>query len=617
MNDIYNTSIASAQTISKFLEKINLPAVDLSFDKQNECHLVKLDPWDPQIIPHLYPNWNPLQMCRINRHMHTELKNGTVRMLNDINSECQYRCLYVSSELDLKPSNWIKMKKNATYQESCEFIETHCTKNGTTTFQYIHDQLMRQNDKVFQEEDELHPGVFMLVLDSTSSSSGIRTVMETNQVLRQFYDATTFYYHNKVGLNSRPNAFAIFSGTRISQLDERHFPDKSDSEYLNSCKDGVKKNETVTYDFINQSYASIVAEDWIGAFNWPNCKGYDYPPTDHFCNAMILRSTVKQPKKEEKDFEKYFYKAECQEPYHKVMNYASKFLDEYNGISKFVVIWLSLMTHDSASGLYRTDKYFANFFRKHVNNLNNSFVFLMGDHGLRFGDIRSTRPGQMEDNNPLFMVALPKYLRSNEQLILNLKQNSRRHTSQFDFYATLYDIARYARKDNFQKWDEHDFRNEFGDIRGGIRAKSILRPILYDRTCEEMEIPDEYCICEQIWHKIDIHSDNVTNAAQFLINDINDFLKQKNLTEICETLDFIEVISANQLENKPVLKIVVSASPSYGKYEAQLLKEKDNFIIITKITRLDKYGEQGYCAPAEDVRPLCYCRQQLTTSTTR
>ncbi|EJW79236.1 hypothetical protein WUBG_09857 [Wuchereria bancrofti] len=96
--------------------------------------------------------------------------------------------------------------------------------------------VVKQNGKVFQEEDELHPGVFMLVLDSTSSSSGIRTIMETNQVLRQFYDATTFYYHNKVGLNSRPNAFAMFSGTRISQLDERRFPGKSDSEYSNSCK---------------------------------------------------------------------------------------------------------------------------------------------------------------------------------------------------------------------------------------------------------------------------------------------------------------------------------------------------------------------------------------------
>ncbi|EJW76070.1 hypothetical protein WUBG_13019 [Wuchereria bancrofti] len=162
-----------------------------------------------------------------------------------------------------------------------------------------------------------------------------------------------------------------------------------------------------------------------------------------------------------------------------------------------------------------------------------------------------------------------------------------------------------------------NYRSEFGDIRGGIRAKSILRPILYDRTCEEMEIPDEYCICEQTWYNTDIHGDDVTNAAQFLINDINDFLKQKNLTEICETLDFIEIISAKQLENRPVLKIVVSASPSYGKYEAQLLKEKDNFIIITKIIRLDEYGEQGYCTPGEDVRPLCYCRRQLTTSATR
>uniref|UniRef100_A0A1I7VSA2 NUC domain-containing protein n=1 Tax=Loa loa TaxID=7209 RepID=A0A1I7VSA2_LOALO len=517
-------------------------------------------------------------MCRINRQMHTELENGTIRMLNDTTSECQYRCLHMNGELNLKPSNWIKMKKNEAYYESCEFIETHCMKNKKTTFRYIHDQARRNSE-----------------------------------VLRQLYDATTFYYHNKVGLNSRPNAFAIFSGTRISTLDENFFPDKSDSEYPDSCKNGVKRNETITYDFIDQSYASVIAEDWIGAFNWPNCKGYDQPPTDHFCNALVLRSTGKQPNQEENDFDNYFYKGECQEPYHKLMNFVSKFLNEYNGISKFAMIWLSLIAHDSPNGLYRTDKYFANFFRKHVKDLNNSFVFLMGDHGIRFGNIRSTRPGQMEDNNPLFTVALPKYLRSNEQLILNLKQNSRRHTSQFDFYATLYDIARYARKDNFQKWDEHDFRNEFGEIRGGIRAKSILRPISYDRTCEEMEIPEEYCICEQTWHKINIYGDDVTEAAQLLIASINDFLKQKNLTGTCEVLDFIEVISAESFEAKSLLDVVVRASPSNGKYEAQLLKKKDKFEIITKITRLDEYGNQGYCAPDEEVRSLCYCRQQLTT----
>ncbi|OZC05674.1 hypothetical protein X798_07351, partial [Onchocerca flexuosa] len=172
---------------------------------------------------------------------------------------------------------------------------------------------------------------------------------------------------------------------------------------------------------------------------------------------LILRSTGDLSRKDENDFNNHFYKGECHERYHKLISFVSKFLNEYKGISKFVMIWLSMIAHDTANGLYRTDKYFANFFREHVNNLNNSFIFVMGDHGLRFGKIRATSPGLIEDNNPFFMIALPKYLRSNEQLILNLKRNSRRHTSHFDFYATLYDIARYARNDNFRKWNEYDF----------------------------------------------------------------------------------------------------------------------------------------------------------------
>lgn len=49
-------------------------------------------------------------------------------------------------------------------------------------------------------------------------------------------------------------------------------------------------------------------------------------------------------------------------------------------------------------------QYFANFFRHHINNLDNSFIFVLGDHGLRFGGIRSTPVGLLEDNNPLLMV---------------------------------------------------------------------------------------------------------------------------------------------------------------------------------------------------------------------
>lgn len=331
-------------------------------------------------------------------------------------------------------------------------------------------------------------------------------------------------------------------------------------------------------------------------------------------SALILRSTGDISAGDEKDFHKYFYKGECHERYHKLMDFTGKFLNEYNGISKFVMIWLSMLAHDSASGLYRTDKYFADFFRKHVDNLNNSFVIVMGDHGLRFGGIRQTSPGTIEDNNPLLTVALPKYLRTNEQLILNLKRNSRRHTSQYDFYATLYDIARYARNENFEKWDEHDFREEFGQERGGIRARSLLRPIPYDRTCGEMEIPEDFCICVRTWHAIDTNNANVTEAANLIIEDINDFLKQKKLSEHCETLSLIKVISAEDLEEEPIMKLVINAAPSNGKYEAQLAKEKDGLRMVTKATRVDEYGNQGNCAMAEDVRPLCYCKNQLETT---
>lgn len=57
-----------------------------------------------------------------------------------------------------------------------------------------------------------------------------------------------------------------------------------------------------------------------------------------------------------------------------------------------------------------------------------------------------------------------------------------------------------------------------------------------------MEIPEEFCICERIWLKVDVHSDDAMTAAQLIISHINDFLKKKSLIGTCRTLDFIEVI---------------------------------------------------------------------------
>uniref|UniRef100_A0A914CD13 Uncharacterized protein n=1 Tax=Acrobeloides nanus TaxID=290746 RepID=A0A914CD13_9BILA len=66
----------------------------------------------------------------------------------------------------------------------------------------------------------------------------------------------------------------------------------------------------------------------------------------------------------------------------------------------------------------------------------------MGDHGLRFGQFRSTRVGQVEDNNPALFVVVPEKLRNNYPIMNMLQENSKQLISHFDLYASFVDIAR-------------------------------------------------------------------------------------------------------------------------------------------------------------------------------
>lgn len=58
--------------------------------------------------------------------------------------------------------------------------------------------------------------------------------------------------------------------------------------------------------------------------------------------------------------------------------------------------------------------------------------------------ITATKQGELEINNPVLAVVVPENLRSNANLMRNLRRNARQLTTHFDTYATLVNIARVS-----------------------------------------------------------------------------------------------------------------------------------------------------------------------------
>ncbi|VDN03042.1 unnamed protein product [Thelazia callipaeda] len=554
---------------------------------QSTCILPKLNPYDAQVLPFLSPSWNPLKKCKVSTKMHTELKDGVLKQLINSTSTCFYRCLYRNAEDRYAAGEWFLMQSNKSYREECDFIEIHCCTFVRTTFRYIHSQVHKPKLKHFQAEDISHPSVLIFLLDSVSSSTATRSASKTIKVLRENFEAVQFHYHNKVGLNSRPNAFAIFAGVRTAFLDADRFLEKSVPELIDSCRKGLNREETITFDFINNNYATLITEDWVGAFSWPDCVGYGFAPTDHYTSPLIIRSTSGRHKTV---FDNYFYYGRCKETFHRVVNYAGKFLKVYENIAKFAVVWLSHPAHNTINGVYRIDEFLANFFHDNMKLLEGSFVFFMSDHGLRLGAVRSTQVGYLEDNNPLLIVAVPKYLRRNAQLMHNLQLNSQTHTSHYDIFGTLYDIIHTAQETQFQEWNMKDFRNELGETRGSFRTRSLLRPIMLNRTCDEMEIPDEFCLCKRGFQAVSKHSEVVKMAARHLLEFINNRIKRFGLQTSCSILSLSNVsvlagdnkiFVAEKSEGGGRLRLVIITTPGNAKIEAEMRKNYSQYNIIS------------------------------------
>ncbi|KJH49175.1 hypothetical protein DICVIV_04676 [Dictyocaulus viviparus] len=197
---------------------------------------------------------------------------------------------------------------------------------------------------------------------------------------------------------------------------------------------------------------------------------------------------------------------------------------------KFSFSWLVNLAHDNTSNLYEADYDLYEFFLENRNALNNSFVFVLGDHGPRLGREAETAYGNRELNNPFLYVVVPEQLRK-KQLYKQLRQNSEQLVTPHDLHSTLKDILYFQPSTSFSD-------TSFMKYDSNPRGSSLLRKFEdgVRRTCKTLPIPFHHCICQ---FKTDTISDSnlTTTLGLFAVKHLNGILESHGVSDKCQKIE--------------------------------------------------------------------------------
>ena len=258
------------------------------------------------------------------------------------------------------------------------------------------------------------------------------------------------------------------------------------------------------------------------------------------------------------------------------------------------------------------------------NYLNNTLLILMGDHGARYANFRSTYSGKMEERLPYFGFLFPPWFEKKyPQAIKNLRTNTQRLTTPFDLYETFKDFF-------------HFDGAGVGDV--SKRGISLFKEIPLSRSCQDADIAPHWCACLD-WKDVSPSDQEAKKALQAALDTINGYTAPYR--DDCATLSLHNVIMAKKLaasdaflkfegtdSNGGIYKIfmnsntkneiiyyqmVFSTQPGGANFEVTIAFNTitTNFTVSeNQISRINKYGSDSACIfhKNKQIRAYCYCK---------
>ncbi|CEF60385.1 Protein of unknown function DUF229 family and Alkaline phosphatase-like, alpha/beta/alpha domain and Alkaline-phosphatase-like, core domain-containing protein [Strongyloides ratti] len=612
-------------------------------EKPNTCKFENFTLW-----PNFHELKNPFKPAKCKTNFTNNYVNFSDGILNykEKNDfiKCQYQCNYAKNDYELTTGNWLDIEKA---KPQCDVFEVLCNdiSKNKTVFQdiYLHvsnHKGISYEPLTFLEESYRNNtlnhkyNVHLIVIDSISYFNALRGLPKTLEYLKNEYNGTLFKYLNKVGLNSLPNANSFLLNIRVPKLiDIINLRPTLNSEYWGTrggyCSAVLDDKPFIVKYYRELNFTTMNGEESpVTAFNWPDCTGFTKPITHHTTRPYELRLHNKNFKKDG-IFLKNF-KKKCYRDYDYQMKYLSQFIKKYKNEKHFTYTWLTNLAHDDLTGFYHLDDYFKNFFIKNKKYLDNGFLIFMADHGFRIGSFRNTKQGEYEDANPFLLIAPPKNLQNEESEVMkNLKDNSEKHISHFDVYATMLDIATEGTRTNFKNMKNFNFTKIIKNNK--IKGHSLLREINIKRDCYNMEITSEYCLCqiefktfnETIFKKHNKRDDKLLTVdfsatPKFLtkrfIEELNGQLDKGKLLDKCELMyekdnGILNLEYSLNKSNKLIFKMKLEVLPK-GIFEG--IFDENGTLISDDINRVDRYAPYAeVCVPRHNYRKYCFCKSLL------
>lgn len=293
-------------------------------------------------------------------------------------------------------------------------------------------------------------------------------------------------------------------------------------------------------------YATLYSEDQpdYGTF-WYRLLGFCKPPVDHYARPFWLAVC-----KEQGDHGLNCVGAEP--GYRKAFQYLKSFYDGYPRKLKFSFSFYCV-GHDDFNSIGWLESDFRLFLKglQKSGSLNNTMLVIYGDHGTRYGAIRSTMRGKLEERLPFLSISLPTWFsQKHPDLVRNLNINTERLTTPFDVHATMKHVLAFPEKSS----------TKYG--------KSLFDEVEKSRNCRDAGIPDHFCHCLN-WKVVDKNHHHVKQVAEGAVKYINSLISKDKLTDKCSTLELQHVLSAVKVVPNDQLQTFQKSADFHGRVVAK------------------------------------------------